>query len=576
MNRHYQKRNVILLCVVVGLWIVPQHRSTAQPSSTVTLRVALVDKDLNIKAVPKFALLIESRTTPLGEPSRVVTGFDGIVSLPLLPGEYHIKSEKPVLFEGKDYVWSIEITVAEGEQKLLDLSIDNATVAEAAVAPGRRVAEETLLFQQLRDGVVTVEGETGHGTGFIVDPAGLILTNHHVIRNSKEVRIQFDRRRKVRTIVLAADAKRDVAVLWVNLSVYPEYVVLPIINLARAEPAVLEGEKVLAIGSPLNQRKILTVGIVSKVEERALISDININPGNSGGPLINSAGEVVGITTFGDRAGTVGPGISGIVRIEETANTLAEARKVMAHSAQPPADLLPVEPELKFPVDGLTRALTVEKFEVKPYRFDAGKYQVWLITPVLTWYSREKARIEAAREKEKSKKKKPKAVRGTFEPLEDLRNWEEYVGGYEAVVNVRATPEIGETGGSRFWRSLAAAGGVYMQGSYKFKADFYEMSFLCDGKEVTPIKRGKVEHVVELPKYTSTQAHYTYEGFYTYPYEIFDPTKCRQLELKIFSEDDPTKPEIKTIDTKRTLKVWNDFQEYRRSLEADSASRSPN
>lgn len=63
---------------------------------------------------------------------------------------------------------------------------------------------------------------------------------------------------------------------------------------------------------------------MSKVEARAIISDININHGNSGGPLFNSLGEVVGVTTFGDPDST-GPGVSGIVRFSEVLPVIAEA-----------------------------------------------------------------------------------------------------------------------------------------------------------------------------------------------------------------------------------------------------------
>src|SRR5207247_618665 len=62
--------------------------------------------------------------------------------------------------------------------------------------------------------------------------------------------------------------------------------------------------------------KIITTGIVSKVEPHTIMSDININPGNSGGHLFNGAGQVIGLTTFGTR-GVDGPGVSGTVRINE-------------------------------------------------------------------------------------------------------------------------------------------------------------------------------------------------------------------------------------------------------------------
>ena len=544
----------------------------------VRIQVALVESDLSIRPVPRLTLVLEEMSEKEFPAKFIVrTGFDGKAELEVPPGQYRLFTPEPVEFQERRYSWEMDLSLQTAERSL-ELSNDNAktgatapgapAVQPAAVpqpppAPGqRRIAEETLLFQHLRNGVVTVEAELGHGSGFIADPGGIVLTNQHVIRGSKEIRVQFDRR-KVEAVLLTADAKKDIAALWVDLSAYPEHVVLPLHGSSDPEPPVVEGEKVIAIGSPLHQRTIVTSGIVSKVEDKAIISDVNANPGNSGGPLINSLGKVVGIVTFVDPS-FVGPGVSGVVRIEEAEGVLREARAAMRRARPPSAALLPVEPEQKFPVEGLEAAITVDKFDAKPYFFDAGKYDVALVTPVLTWYVRQKERIEAAREKEKSKRKKEAAARGTFDPLDGLRNWAEYVGRYEAVVQILATPEIGETGGSLFWRSLAAFGGTAMPGRFKFKADFYEMVLSCDGREVTPIKRGKIEHVAELPKYYDSQAHYTYQGFYSYPYDIFSPGRCGELKLAIYSEEDLSKPEVKTIDTKRIARVWGDFESYRR------------
>jgi S1-C subfamily serine protease len=99
-----------------------------------------------------------------------------------------------------------------------------------------------------------------------VDERGLILTNQHVVSNSKELRVQFDRTHKVRAVLVAEDRDRDVAVLWANLSPCARARPLKIAAARDGEPAVIEGERVFAIGSPLSQEKILTSGIVSKVE----------------------------------------------------------------------------------------------------------------------------------------------------------------------------------------------------------------------------------------------------------------------------------------------------------------------
>jgi len=110
---------------------------------------------------------------------------------------------------------------------------------------------------------------------------------------------------------------------------------------------------VFTIGSPLSLDKIITTGIVSKVDLHTIMSDININSGSSGGPLFNGAGQVIGLTTFGTH-GEGGPGVSGIVRIEE-ALALLEQNRAKAAGTLPPGALLPVEPLIPYPIEGLKK-----------------------------------------------------------------------------------------------------------------------------------------------------------------------------------------------------------------------------
>jgi Trypsin len=90
---------------------------------------------------------------------------------------------------------------------------------------------------------------------------------------------------------------------------------------------------------------------------------VNINHGNSGGPLFNSQGQVVGITTFGDFTSRGGPGVSGILKIEEALPTIELAKTKMASSKRPSLELLPVEPTDLFPIDAIKATLLQEKFD---------------------------------------------------------------------------------------------------------------------------------------------------------------------------------------------------------------------
>lgn len=138
----------------------------------------------------------------------------------------------------------------------------------------------------------------GQGSGFIINPDGVILTNAHVVRDAREVTVKLTDRREFRAKVLGTDPKTDVAVLKIEARN------LPTVPLGSARDLKV-GEWVLAIGSPFGFDNSVTAGVVS-AKGRSLPddgfvpfiqTDVAVNPGNSGGPLFNSRGEVVGINS---------------------------------------------------------------------------------------------------------------------------------------------------------------------------------------------------------------------------------------------------------------------------------------
>src|SRR5471032_1239511 len=138
----------------------------------------------------------------------------------------------------------------------------------------------------------------GLGSGFIISPDGIILTNAHVVRDAREVTVKLTDRREFHAKVLGSDPKTDVAVLKIDAKN------LPVVPLSRANDLKV-GEWVLAIGSPYGLESTVTAGVVS-AKGRSLPDDSNVpfiqtdvavNPGNSGGPLFNTRGEVVGINS---------------------------------------------------------------------------------------------------------------------------------------------------------------------------------------------------------------------------------------------------------------------------------------
>ncbi len=549
------------LAVALAVELVPCAASIARPQSEIaklSVRAVLFDKNLDQKPVPKLAFVIVPFEGPAGQAVTAKTGFDGNGEVQLAPGKYHLSTPEPVEFQGKRYSWEIDVIVA-GQQSTVELSNDNAKVTDVAPpTPGRKVDELTTLFQKYQNAVVTVWSEIGSGTGFCVDKAGLIITNQHVVGPSELISVQFDAKRKIIAKILAFNADKDIAVLWADPSAFPEMIAVPIAVSEADKPSVMVGERVFTIGSPLSQRKILTSGMASKVEARAIISDININHGNSGGPLFNSVGEVVGITTFRE----AGPGVAGIVRIEEALPVLEQAHKKMGDETIPPARLLPVEPTDAYPLDSLKETIGAEKFNRHPYLFSEAGFDVAMVTPVLKYRMEEAVQLAAAKEKGKRTKKHEAAIQNTFEPLRDLRGWAEYTGEYKPVLLIQAEPQLRETFMSALGRGLASSGGGYGGPAHlKFKTDFYRMKLLCGGKEVEPIHPGKAATVANAHNAFVSVTDATYVGIYTYPADALQPS-CGEVVLQLFSEKDPDKVTKKVLDPKAVERIWADFQPY--------------
>jgi serine protease Do len=137
----------------------------------------------------------------------------------------------------------------------------------------------------------------GEGSGFIIRPDGVIMTNAHVVNGASEVTVRLTDRREYTAKVIGVDTKSDIAVIKIQARD------LPTVRLGDSR-GLKVGEWVLAIGAPFGFENSATAGIVS-AKGRTLDSgyvpfiqtDVPINPGNSGGPLFNMRGEVVGVNS---------------------------------------------------------------------------------------------------------------------------------------------------------------------------------------------------------------------------------------------------------------------------------------
>ena len=555
------------ICLSVGILLACVFAAQSQTHPVkVHIHVILVDSELNQKPVPFLAVTLKGTATS----SEVKTRLDGTAEITLPAGAYSVTTAKPIDLDGKRYSWSVRLTLT-GEEKTIDLTNENAKAEDSATAvpprsPGASSGELTEQFKKLKNTVVTVISESGHGTGFFVDGKGLILTNQHVVAQSQYLAVQFDRERKIAARLIAADAQKDVALLWVNMSALPS-----------ARPAVLarpddyapvqEGQRVFTIGSPLSLDKIITTGIVSKVDTHTIMSDININPGNSGGPLFNNAGQVVGLTTFGTSAER-GPGVSGVVRIEE-ALALLDGNRSKATGTPPPATLLPVEPLTPYPVEGLKAALQAEKFDARPYYLNAGDFEVALSTPPFDYREKEEYRLRAERTQKKRNRRdtnSPDAAQQEDNREDSPRDWESETGGHWAVLGIYVLPKVREGFGSALSRSLRNG---YGAANLKFKTDFRSMKFFCGEKEVEPIHPGRIPLTVNLHSASVKLEDSTYKGAYLYPPDAINP-QCGTVKIAIYSSKSE-EPVVKTLDGNTTTRIWADFDAFRR---ADSEAHS--
>ncbi len=139
----------------------------------------------------------------------------------------------------------------------------------------------------------------GVGSGVIVSPEGILLTNNHVVEDAGEIDVRLSDGREVRAQVVGTDPETDLAVLRIQLDK------LPVITLGRTQDLRV-GDALLAIGNPFNVGQTVTAGIVSALGRNVLglstfesfiQTDAAINPGNSGGALVDLNGHLVGINT---------------------------------------------------------------------------------------------------------------------------------------------------------------------------------------------------------------------------------------------------------------------------------------
>ncbi|HUD12333.1 MAG TPA: trypsin-like peptidase domain-containing protein [Terracidiphilus sp.] len=207
----------------------------------------------------------------------------------------------------------VAVLGARGSRSPLEL-----TEAEAAPAYDAEEQNNIAIYKRVLPSVVNITStalvfdffngavpQRGQGSGFVLDKAGHVLTNYHVVEGANRgVEVMLSNKRRYAAKVVGTDRVHDLALLQIDAPNLE-----PVILADSSQLAV--GQKVYAIGNPFGLAGTMTRGIISSIRtlpsargsesgsiEDAIQTDAAINPGNSGGPLLNSHGEVIGINTM--------------------------------------------------------------------------------------------------------------------------------------------------------------------------------------------------------------------------------------------------------------------------------------
>jgi serine protease Do len=203
------------------------------------------------------------------------------------------------------------VTIATTE---LQASSDEGTVPQPPSGPHGSPLEKFFNDHLRRHRPQPVQRLTALGSGFIIDPAGIVVTNDHVVANGTDIRVTLHDGTTLPATLVGHDEQTDLAVLKIDAG-HP----LHAVGFGDSSTAKV-GDWVIAVGNPFGLGGTVTVGVIS-ARERDIHSgpaddylqiDASINQGNSGGPTFNLAGQVVGINTaiFSPNGGSVGIGFA--------------------------------------------------------------------------------------------------------------------------------------------------------------------------------------------------------------------------------------------------------------------------
>jgi hypothetical protein len=540
------------------LFAVVPGAVSGQALGVLHIKVTLTDAARASMPVPHHALLI-SDNPATSTPRRVVTAPDGTADVRLRPGNYTVESDEPFPFNGKAYQWTQTLDIAAGRDVVLELTAANAEVGAAPASSPSAASKEndaSLLLPQWKDSVVAVWTPESRASGFVVDAAGLVVTNQRGVGGASAVEVQLTPSVKVAARVLVADRVRDVAVLLVDPATTASVRPVPLDCAAGSKAPFTDGQRVVAIGAPLRGQKDVSFGQLILVEPHASVANFRLAPGSTGGPVFSTAGVVVGVSSVVEDQDERRRRDARIVPVDDVCEVVRSAERAMqtATAQRAVATLLPVEPVRAFPADALDAAVRRRAGNLNPYQMSSSDFDIAFLTPVLISGAQHDTQQAHTRGPE-LKQSRPA----------DFGDWSDYFADVPPVLVIRVTPKLTES----FWTTVAR-GAAYTQGAAlppikHFKPGFSRLHVFCGDVEVTPI------HPFILQQRVS-ETDAIREGLY-----IFDPQAlgphCRSVKLVLYSEKAPEKPDTRAVDPQMIERIWEDFAPYRTLAPSSSDGR---
>ncbi len=548
------------LTLAALVFVLPSS-STGQTLGTLRVRIVLADADGSPVPAPRHALLV-SDNPATAEPRRIITALDGTVEVKLRPGNYTVECDKPLAFRGRRYQWMQMVDIAAGRDTVLDLTATNAEVTDPGpsdaapdATPGAAPESDTaFLLQQWQHSVVGIWTASTHASGFLVDAKGLVVTNQRGIGTATSAEVQLTRDRKVAARVLAADAARDVAILWIDPAAVAGVRPVPLACAPAGTPPE-EGAELFTIGEPLRGEKDMTSGAVRGVTPKDIATDISLPSGSAGGPVFLANGAVVGLTSFVDGSDDARRREWRVVRIDDVCAALAPAEQAMKAGQPPAGTLLPVEPTRPFPVEALEGALERRAGSLEPYTISSADFDIVLLTPfVVNHELNASTTIPHTTSKDT---RAPTAELSFMRRRMDFGVWSDYVSEIWPALLIRVTPRFVEGFWAKVGRIAAETQGVGLPKIKHYKSGFVRLRALCGTVEVTPI------HPFELDAQISERATID-EGLY-----VFDPgalgPHCGTVTLVLHSATGPPEGDRRVVDPKIIEQIWQDFEPYRKA-----------